>query len=94
MLYVIYCQDDLEKPNERDKYYDDHRAYLEETSAKIVIAGPFLNADGKTRIGSMLVVEASSKEEAVKFQQNDPFARNKVWKHVSINPYVMAIDGR
>jgi uncharacterized protein YciI len=94
MFYVIYCQDDPETPNKRDQHYDAHRTYLKETSAKIVMAGPFLDADGKTRIGSMLVVEAASEEEVVEFQQNDPFASNKVWKHVSINPYVMAIDGR
>jgi uncharacterized protein YciI len=94
MLYVVYCQDNPETPNKRDQHYDAHRAYLKEATTKIVMAGPFLDEDGQTRIGSMLLVEAESIQEVREFQQNDPFAVNAVWKDVFINPYVMAIDRR
>lgn len=94
MFYVVYCQDNPETPNKRDQYYDAHRAYLKEATANIVMAGPFLDTDGQTRIGSMLLVNAESMDEVLEFQRNDPFAINAVWKNVFINPYVMAIDRR
>ncbi|MBD8604568.1 MULTISPECIES: YciI family protein [unclassified Pseudomonas] len=94
MLYVIYCRDNPSTPTLRDEFYDAHRAYLKSASIKILVAGPYTSTDSEKKIGSMLVVEAESLEQATNFQKNDPFALNNVWSEVSINPYIKAIDQR
>lgn len=94
MLYVIYCKDDPSTPTRRDEFYAAHRAYLNDAPIKIVVAGPYTAIDSDTKVGSMLVVEAESLEQAENFQKNDPFALNKVWSEVSVNPYIKSIDQR
>lgn len=94
MLYVIYCRDNPSTPTLREAFYDAHRAYLKSASINILVAGPYTSTDSDKKIGSMLVVEAESLEQAVDFQKNDPFALNKVWSEVSVNPYIKAIDQR
>ena len=94
MLFVIFCKDDPSTPTRRDEFYDAHRAYLKSASIKIVIAGPYTLPDSDQKIGSMLVVEAESLQQAMDFQTNDPFALNGVWDSVSVNPYLKSIDQR
>ena len=94
MLYVIYCRDNLSTPGRRDAFYDAHRAYLKNARIKILIAGPYLSTGGDQKIGSMLVVEAETLEQAEAFQKNDPFALNEVWHEVNVHPYLKAIDQR
>ncbi|MBV6823624.1 YciI family protein [Pseudomonas sp. PD9R] len=94
MLYVIYCKDDPSTPTRRDEFYDAHRTYLKSASIKIVVAGPYTATDSDKKIGSMLVVEAESLQQAIDFQKNDPFALNGVWNSVSVNPYLKSIDQR
>ncbi|EGH71527.1 YciI family protein [Pseudomonas syringae] len=94
MHYVIYCRDNPSTPTRRDEHYDEHRTYLKSTAIKIVLAGPWLDEKGKVKIGSMLVVDTESIEEAKAFQRNDPFARHAVWSEAFVNPYVINIDNR
>lgn len=94
MLYVIYCKDNPSTPTKRDEFYDAHRAYLKNAPIKILIAGPYTSVDGSKKIGSMLVVEAETLEQAKGFQQSDPFALNGVWNEVSVYPYLKSIDQR
>ncbi|MBD8613409.1 YciI family protein [Pseudomonas putida] len=94
MLYVIYCKDNPATPTLRDEFYDAHRAYLKNASIQILVAGPYTSTDSEKKIGSMLVVEAETLEQAEDFQKNDPFALNKVWREVNVNPYIKAIDQR
>jgi uncharacterized protein YciI len=94
MLYVIYCKDNPSTPTKRDEFYDAHRSYLKSAPIKILIAGPYTSTDNSNKIGSMLVVEADTLEQAQEFQRNDPFAKNGVWNEVSVNPYLKSIDQR
>lgn len=94
MLYVIYCKDNPSTPTRRDEFYDAHRAYLKSASIKILIAGPYTSVGSDKKIGSMLVVEAETLDQALQFQCNDPFALNDVWSEVSVNPYLKSIDQR
>ena len=94
MLYVIYCKDDPSTPTRRDEFYDAHRAYLKSAPIKILVAGPYTSLESDKKIGSMLVVEAESLQQAIDFQKNDPFALNGVWNSVDVNPYLKSIDQR
>lgn len=73
----------------RFSVYADHKAYLAETSDVTspnyihkIGAGPIESDDKKYMIGSFFIVEAT-REEAEKFNRNDPFHINGVWDRVS-----------
>ncbi|MGE7990296.1 YciI family protein [Pseudomonas sp. NPDC089554] len=92
MLYVIYCKDNPSKPTRREAFYEAHRAYLKQASLKILIAGPYTSEQSDKKIGSLLVVEANTLEQALNFQRNDPFAREGVWSEVLVHPFLLSID--
>jgi hypothetical protein len=94
MNFAIYCLDDPGTPDARDNHYPDHRAFLNAPPSPIVIAGPLLETDTERRIGSLLVIEAETTEEAMMFAQSDPFYKNKVWKSVEVRPFLKAVDNR
>jgi uncharacterized protein YciI len=54
---------------------DAHLAYLEEHRDILVLGGALLAEDGRTRIGSMLVVNVPSRKAAETFSENEPFRR-------------------
>ncbi len=69
--------------------YADHKAYLATTNdptlpnyIKKICAGPLESDDLKYMIGSFFIVEAT-REEAERFNQNDPFCKNHVWEKES-----------
>lgn len=69
--------------------YSEHKAYLASTSdpalpgyIRKVGAGPMESEDQKFMIGSFFIVY-STYEEAVRFNENDPFKINGVWDRVS-----------
>jgi len=90
MFYSIHCLDNPQTPELREKHYEDHRAYLATPSLKIMLAGPLLDDSSMSRIGSLLVVEAQSKEEVLDFHNKDPFAKAGVWENVSILEYMVS----
>lgn len=92
MLYVIYCKDNPSTPGRREAFYDAHRAYLKSAPLKVLVAGPYLSEDGDQKIGSVLIVEANTLEQALAFQRHDPFAREGVWGEVRVHPFLLAID--
>ncbi|WP_088710573.1 YciI family protein [Noviherbaspirillum denitrificans] len=89
--YAIYCVDNPATPNARNEHYPKHREYLASAPLKIVTAGPLTDEAGENRIGSLLLIEAQSIKEARYFAEQDPFYINRVWKEVSIHPYIKAI---
>ena len=83
MLYALICTD---KPNSlaaRKANRTEHLAYL---------AGPFTEADGQTMNGSLIVVEASSLEEARAIGAGDPFAKAGIFAHVEIRPWLWTLN--
>ena len=71
-FFVITCIDRSESLELRLATRARHLDYLAEAS-NIRLAGPFLNSEG-TMIGSMLIIEAESLEQAQQFAAQDPYA--------------------
>jgi uncharacterized protein YciI len=79
--------------------YSEHRAYQGETSditspkyIHKIAAGPMESDCGKYMIGSCFIVEAT-KEEAVRFNQEDPFFAANVWGSITISKWVSIPNG-
>src|SRR5260221_10196683 len=61
-----------------------HLAYLEQHQDILVLGGALLAEDGKTRTGSMLVLNVPNREAAEEFSANEPFRRAGLFASVKI----------
>jgi uncharacterized protein YciI len=59
-----------------------------------LVSGPLLDDDGETMIGSFFLVEADSKEDVIRFNAADPFARIGSWQSISIHTFNKRVDNR
>lgn len=92
MLYALICTD---KPNSVDLRLanrPDHVAYLKSLGDTLVLAGPFTKDDGETMNGSLVVVEAPSREAAKKLADGDPFAKAGLFASVEIRPWLWTVN--
>jgi len=92
MLYALICTD---KPNSVDLRLanrPDHVAYLKSLGDTLVLAGPFTKDDGETMNGSLIVVEAPSREAAKKLADGDPFAKAGLFAGVKIRPWLWTVN--
>jgi len=92
MLYALICTD---KPNSVDLRLanrPDHVAYLKSLGDTLVLAGPFTKDDGETMNGSLIVVEAPSREAAKKLADGDPFAKAGLFAGVEIRPWLWTVN--
>ncbi|MGI9372811.1 MAG: YciI family protein [Hyphomicrobiales bacterium] len=86
MLYAVICTD---KPNSVDKRMSmrpDHVKFLEAMGDRLKAAGPFMDDSGNPS-GSLLIVEASNRDECLAITQEDPYAEGDLFESVEIRPW-------
>lgn len=84
MLWSISC---IDKPNTaaiRDSVLQPHRDYLKSQKGILVLAGATQNDEGTVAIGSLFVVNVSSRAEAKAFSDGDPFTQKGVFASITI----------
>jgi uncharacterized protein YciI len=92
MFYALICTD---KPNSLDLRLanrPDHVAYLKSLGDTLVLAGPFTKDDGETMNGSLIVVEAPSREAAKQIADGDPFAKAGLFATVEVRPWLWTVN--
>lgn len=85
MLYIIY---QIDKPGGEDiraATREAHFAYLDAHEDVLVLGGAMLGADGKTRTGSVLIVNVEDRAAAEAFSENEPFRKAGLFDRVEIN---------
>jgi uncharacterized protein YciI len=91
MLYVIHALDKDGALPVRLAHYDEHKAFLADTSqygVNIVMSGPLVSDDGATMIGSLFLVDAPDRDAVVRFNAADPFARAELWASLAITAFM------
>ena len=91
-LFIVQWKDKPGAAEARAGAREAHLAYVRDGAAKVVLAGPFLNAEGGM-VGSMLIVEADSLEAAQAFNANDPYKAAGVFETASIDPFKITVGG-
>ncbi|MGC6472358.1 MAG: YciI family protein [Parvibaculales bacterium] len=89
-LYSLICWD---KPNAfhiRKANRDKHLAYLK-ASANMKFAGPYLSEDGAEMIGSHIVLECDTREQAEDWADADPYSKAGLFARTEIHPWLHAI---
>lgn len=85
MLYIIYQIDKPGAEDVRAAAREDHFKYLDDHEDMLVLGGALLGADGKTRTGSVLIVNAKNRASAEAFSENEPFRKAGLFVRVEIN---------
>ena len=90
MLFSVHALDVANSDAKRQAVHADHVAHLKaakDQGVTIVVGGPLVADDGKTSIGSLMVLEAPDRATAEKFNNADPFAKNGIWAKVEIQRF-------
>jgi uncharacterized protein YciI len=92
MLYALICTDKPDSLAIRQTKRPEHLAYLEGLGDRIVLAGPFIDANSQAMNGSLIVIEAPSLETAQEIAAGDPFAKAGLFASVEIRPWLWTIN--
>lgn len=85
MLHIVYQVDKANSAATRVAHRAAHFQYLDEHKDILVLGGAMLAEDGKTRTGSVLIINVPSREEAERFSANEPFRQAGLFERVEIN---------
>lgn len=92
MKFMIYTTDkdgalDIRKANRTD-----HLEFIkDESSVKVLSAGPWLDDDNETMKGSLLIVEANCINCVTAWIPKDPYVKAGLTANVKIHPFIWAI---
>ncbi|MFF0947021.1 YciI-like protein [Rhizobium leguminosarum] len=88
MLFALLCKDKPGHLNVRMDTRPTHIEHLNKLNAEgtLKIAGPFLDDDGKP-CGSLIIIEAESKEAARALADADPYAKAGLFESVEVKAY-------
>ncbi|TMH74442.1 MAG: YciI family protein [Betaproteobacteria bacterium] len=84
MLYIMVNEDRPDGQAIRDATREAHLGYLERHKNIVVLAGGTLAEDGKTRTGSVFIINVPSREAADRFSAEEPFRKAGLFKTVKI----------
>jgi len=91
MLYVVIAEDRPNGLEHRLAVRPAHLRHLESLGEKLVLAGPFLDANEKA-IGSLVVIDAASQAEAEALAAADPFVREGVFESYRVRRWNWGIN--
>jgi len=86
-LFAIHC---LDKPDVLALRLDTraaHVAHLDSQGERVALAGPLLDSDGTTMIGSLLVIDFTDLAAAQTWANNDPYALAGVFASTSVREF-------
>ncbi len=86
MYYALICTDKPHGTELRDATRSTHDEFLNALGDRLVLAGPFLDDHG-TPTGSLIVIEANNRDEALAVTEEDPYQRAGLFESVEIRPW-------
>lgn len=91
MLFALVALDRPNSVERRMAIRPEHLKHLDALGDKLVLAGPFLD-DKDQGVGSIVVIEAASLDEAREMFGRDPFMRENLFDQVTIKPWRLVIN--
>ena len=91
MFFVLHAFDKAGALEKRLANYDAHKAFLADTSShdiSMIMSGPLVADDGKTMIGSLMILDAPDRASVEAFNRADPFHSAGIWEKVEITAFV------
>ena len=87
MLFAMSATDRLDAGTLRATTRPEHLEHLKTLGTQVAFAGPYLAADGKTPIGSLVIFEAADQAAAEAFARADPFFKAGLFVSMTITPF-------
>ena len=90
MHFVIHAVDRNNALPVRAKHYRDHRIHLDRAGdhkVAVMTAGTLVAEDGETPVGSLFILEATTRAAIDAFTASDPYRVNGVWERVDVHSY-------
>ena len=88
MLYALRLLDKPDHGAVRDRVRPEHKAYLAAVADRIAFAGPLTHDDGRTMIGSLLVIDFESRDAAHDWMADEPFTRAGLYASAEVHAFV------
>ena len=87
MLFVLHLLDKPDAAALRQRVRPEHKIYLAQAAERIAFAGPLLQDDGDTMVGSLLVIDFPSRAAAQAWLADEPFTRAGLYAGVQIHAF-------
>ena len=87
MLYVFSLLDRAGAGALRAQWRPEHKAYLAQVADRIAFAGPLLDDDGETMVGSLLVIDFADRAAAERWLADEPFTRAGLYGSRTIHAF-------
>ena len=84
MPYLIIAYDHPNMEEEREAVRQAHRDYLAAQGRQLLSSGALLGEDGIEIIGGASLIDKDSRDEAVRFEAEDPYSRAGIRAKVEI----------
>ncbi len=91
MFFAISCIDKAGCLDLRKEHRPAHIEFLTAHGAVVKFAGPYLDEDGETMTGSLIILEADDRATAETFAASDPYAMAELFESVDIRPWKWVI---
>jgi len=87
MLFVLICTDKPGALELRKANRDAHLEFIKGLGDTIKLGGPIITEDGEGMTGSLLVLEADSRQAVEDIAAEDPYAKADLFETVDIRPW-------
>ena len=91
MYFALVAHDRPNAVADRQRIRPEHLKHLEALGDALIFAGPFVN-DRDEGVGSIVVIEASSLDEARVAFGRDPFVTQGLFDSITIKPWKLSIN--
>lgn len=92
MPYAVHYLDKMDAGDIRQQHREAHIAYRKGLGDRLLLAGPLLSEDGKP-VGSLVLLEARSLQEAKEIAGSDPYAAAGLFDQILVHGYkIMAMN--
>ena len=87
MLYALVLTDKPESAALRASVRPEHKAYLAQVADRIAFAGPLLDDDGLTMLGSLLVIDFPDRSTALAWLAQEPFTSAGLYATTQVHAF-------
>lgn len=88
MLFAFILLDKPDHGELRQRVRPVHKDYLAAVAGRMAFAGPLTHDDGKTMLGSLLVIDFPSRDAAHAWLAEEPFTRAGLYASTTIHAFV------
>ncbi len=88
MLFAFILIDKPEHGDLRQRVRPVHKDYLAAVADRMAFAGPLTHDDGKTMLGSLLVIDFPSRDAAHAWLAGEPFTKAGLYASTTIHAFV------